>query len=1721
MINLTGYAIGEQVYESPSTLIYRGQRQSDQAPVVLKFLKAEYPTLEELAGVRQEYAMPSQIDHPHILKPYSLERDGNGLVLILEDFGARSLYDLYREIPMPLGDFFPVAIAIAQALDAIHRVPIIHKDLKPSNILYNPATQTVKIADFGIAIALNQEQANSDNLYLLQGTLAYLSPEQTGRMNRLLDYRTDFYSLGVTFYELLAGRLPFTTPDPMELVHAHIAKTPPTLETLNPDLPPTLCELVRILMAKNAEDRYQSAAGLQFDLEQCQQQWLGTRAIALTLKERDRDPQLLIPQKLYGRETEVTQLLTAFARVAHTPPAGEPANPSELILVAGYSGIGKTAIINEVQKPMVAARGYFAAGKFDQFMRNIPYAALIQVFQDLTRQLLGESNAQLEQWRTKLLRALGENGVIILDVIPELELIIGPQPEVPMLGMQETENRFNRVFRQFVQVFCQQEHPLVIFLDDLQWVDTASLEMLELLITDPESHYLLLIGAYRDNEVGPLHPLTESLENITAAGTVVSSITVQPLGVESVAALLEDTLHGEVGGTERLLLTELIYNKTQGNPFFLTQLLKTLYGEGLLHYDPASNGWSWDIREIQAVGLTDLNILELMARNIAKLPEAAQKALKLAACIGNRFSLKILAMICEESPVAMAGILWSALQVGLILPMGDSYRIPAIFDLSEAEQLRDVEVDYRFLHDRVQQSAYSLIPEAEKQATHLQIGRLLLANIPPEERKANIFALTNQLNIGVGLLTDQAERDKLAELNLWAGQRAKQNTAYDAAENYLEIATNLLAAESWQTQYRLSLAIYINLIEAKYFNGDFTEALNLIETYFVQAKSISDQILLYDLKIKILIAQGELQSTLDLGLSILKELGVELVQELPADFAIDQVLDLPIMTDPLKKAAMQILLNIQPAAFILNTGLGIPVVFTMIALSWQYGNMPQSIYSYGLNGWLLCGPMNNIDLGYQFGQVAMQLLDRLQAVEFRAKVYANYGASVGCWKMPLRDTIPILERAVKSGLETGDWEFAGHGAIFFCEHPFLAGEPLNAVIKRQKLQLQMIENCKQEYQFNYLSIATQLTTNLHYEYHSQELSGDLFDADLMLPLFLEMQNINSVFYTLFCQLMLAYYFKQYEQGALLAAEAWQYRAPLLALMVFPQYLFYFALCLLGRYPHQAETSVSLQEDLAQVEDYVQQLQAWRDHVPENYQNKCFLIAAEKARVLGQTVEAMELYDQAIAQAVTHQFLQEEALAYERAGDFYLALGRQKIGELYLTEAYYAYIRWGAIAKVRTLEKEYPHIFNIIRRQQRQAPNSEQTTTATIVTSNSNPLEQLDLPTVMEAAQTISKEIVLTRLLKKLLTIIMENAGADHGVLMLCQDETLLIQAVGQVNQSDIEIRQTIPVNANETFPQSVVQYVRRTQETVVLNNAYRIGRFTQDPYITSNQVCAILCAPILYQGQLKGIIYLENRQLPDTFTQDRCLILDVLTAQAAISITNARLYEQIEEYAQTLEEQVQTRTQELTINNQRLQEEIQHREIVEEALMEANAQLNRLASLDGLTQIANRRAFDTYLADEWAFAYQQQHPVALILCDVDEFKAYNDHYGHLSGDRTLQQIAQILQEHLPRPTDLAARYGGEEFALVLSGFDEAKALDVAEKMQIALQRVAIPHDVSRVSTRITISMGVASLTPPPHSLPSLLIETADQALYVAKQQGRDRYWRASDIQPSLKNEEEL
>ncbi|GGA09430.1 AAA family ATPase [Okeania sp. KiyG1] len=724
MLTLPGYSNLQTLYQGNNNILYRALRQSDSTRVVLKTQTSEYPAPEEIARIRHEYNILKNLNFEGIVKSIDLIHQEYRLILVLEYFNSLSLKQYITDSSIAIFQFLNIAIQLSETLDKIHQQQIIHKDIKPHNILIQTTTQKTKIIDFSIATRLETETQSIINPNYIEGTLAYISPEQTGRMNRCIDYRSDFYSLGVTFYQMLTKQLPFHSNDPMEIIHSHIAKTPIPPHQINPEIPIAISLIVMKMLSKNAEDRYQSALGLKADLEYCLSKLQTINRIqAFTPGKKDKKGQFNIPQKLYGRTKEVNLLLEAFGRVSKDGNNKDGNNINqcnkEIILVTGYSGIGKTKVVNEVHKPIVKARGYFVGGKFDQLKRDIPYAAISQAFQQLIRQLLTETTLKVTEWKQKLLTALGENSQIIIDIIPELELIIGKQEKAAQLGATESQNRFNQLFGKFVRVFAQPEHPLVLFLDDLQWADLASLNLIEQLMTDSETQHLLLIGAYRDNEVSPVHPTIQTIEKIQKTSTTVNKIILEPLKINHLRQLVAETLSEEATTTnERLIqLSDLLYSKTQGNPFFLTQLLKTLYTEKLLTFDFTVGSWIWDIEQIQSFGIADLGVVELVARNIEKLSTTTQKLLKLAACIGNKFSLDVLAVVNEKSATQTAQDLWNALQAGLILPLTQDYKIPLLFSENDnAEELLfdKSKVSYRFLHDRVQQAAYSLIPEENR-----------------------------------------------------------------------------------------------------------------------------------------------------------------------------------------------------------------------------------------------------------------------------------------------------------------------------------------------------------------------------------------------------------------------------------------------------------------------------------------------------------------------------------------------------------------------------------------------------------------------------------------------------------------------------------------------------------------------------------------------------------------------------------------------------------------------------------------------------------------------------------------------------------------------------------------------------------------------------------------------------------------------------------------------
>ena len=1504
MLGLSGYEIIEKIYDGVRTVVYRGIRNRDQQPIIVKIIKEEHPTLEQIANIRQEFILTQNLDCTGIVKTYSLETYQNSFALILEDFGGQSFYEFMAANRLSLIEFLKVAIALSETLIYLHQVPIIHKDIKPSNIIINPQTRQVKLTDFSIASRLELKNQTISNPNLLEGTLAYMSPEQTGRMNRAIDYRADFYSLGATFYEMLTNQLPFTTTDPMELVYCHIAKQPVPPKEIA-EITQAVSDIVMKLLAKNAEDRYQSAAGLKFDLETCLQQLQTTGKIEnFAIGQRDRGNQLLIPQKLYGRETEVQILLDAFGRVS--------LGATEMMLVSGYSGIGKTSIVNEVHKPIVAARGYFIAGKFDQFKRNIPYAALIQAFQELVRQLLTESSEQIAVWKENLLKALGINGQVIIDVIPEVELIIGKQPEVPQLGASESQNRFNRVFQQFIQVFCQPEHPLVIFLDDLQWADSASLKLIQLLVTDPNNRYLLTIGAYRDNEVSPVHPLIQTIEKIQETETVVNNITIQALALDSVNQLIADTLDASVNSDQIKVFSELLFNKTQGNPFFLTQLLKTLYSENLLVYQVNTDCWEWDIQQIQAIGIADFGIVELVARNIRKLPETTQTVLKLAACIGNQFNLEVLSIVNEESNLATAAHLWEAMQAGFILPLSENYKIPLVFAQEELASVRDVKVDYKFLHDRVQQAAYSLIPEAEKKATHLKIGQLLLNNTTEQDRKDNIFALVNQLNFGTDLLTTQPEKDELAQLNLIAGQKAKAATAYEAAVNYLNVGLELLSQDSWESRYDLTFNFYLEAAEAEYLNTNLERAGILCDRALQQAKTILEQVNLYVLKIRLDLAKNQIQSALDTGLQVLEMLEVTISQSPPEELNIEELANLPEMSDRYKQAAMELLVLIFPPACFAESPLSLPILYTMLELSRQYGNSPQCTFAYSTYGSFVSWLIPDIDFGYQLGQLSLQVLEQLDAKEFRSKVLVNTSICLTHFKKHTRETIEPLRQAINSGLEFGDIEYACHAADYYCAHLFFNGEHLDYVQEQQKHYIDFAGNFAQQYQFYLLKIIGQLVANLRGTTDNPLLlMGEMLNESETIAYLESINNLMSLFRVFFAKTLLCYLFKDYEAALENAKRALKSSTLVEGNISFTKHIYYYSLALLALYFQETESKQ--QQYLKQVEENQQKMKYWAFHGPMNYQHKYNLVEAEKARVLGQSFSAMEYYDLAIDGAKENGYVQDEALANELAGEFYLALGRNKVARTYLIDAYYAYIRWGAKAKVKDLEERHAELLAPIVGRKKSFPSGGEETivqTRTTVTSTSSGVsENLDLSTIIKASQALSGKVHLDELLANLMRVLLENAGAEKFYFLIpdsAGEWKIEAQCMGEqcqlISKSAIE---------SQEMPLSLINYVKRTQETLALDDATTQTTFASDPYIMQKRPKSILCSPLINQGKLVGILYLENNLTTGAFTRDRIQVLNIISSQAAISIENARLYH-------TLEDKVQERTAQLAQANEEI-----------------------------------------------------------------------------------------------------------------------------------------------------------------------------------------------------------
>ncbi|WP_235355393.1 AAA family ATPase [Aliterella atlantica] len=1600
-------------------------------------LKQDYPSPQELTRYRQEYEITRSLNVPGVVKAYSQQNYQRTIATLLEDFGGESIERWMRQrseifCPMPLVNFFRLAIDITEILGRIHHAKLVHKDINPGNIVLNLNTGVIKIIDFGIATRFNRTNATFKSPHVLEGTLAYISPEQTGRMNRWLDYRTDFYSLGVTFYQLLTGQLPFPTTDILELVHCHVAKSPIPPHELNAAIPRPVSDIIMKLIAKNAEDRYGSAWGIKADLEMCDRQFAQSGRIDCSqLGLQDFSGQFHIPQKLYGREAQIGALLAAFDRVALRGNEDNAQFKVEMMLVSGYSGVGKTALVQELYKPITAKHGYFIWGKFDQFERNIPYSAIVDALQKLVQQLLGEPDEQLQQWRTRLLTALGSNGQIIIDVIPEVELIIGKQPPVPSVGATEAQNRFNLTFQKFTRVFCSKEHPLVIFLDDLQWIDSATLKLIELILQGDQTPYLFLIGAYRDNEVHSTHPLALTLLGLRKGGAVLQEIILTPLTLESLSQLIAETLNRNPDTVRDL--AQLVLRKTEGNPFFVGEFLRMLYSENLLTFNAEHLSWQWNTTQIQARNITD-NVVELLLLQLKKLPEETRQILRLAACVGSQFDLETLAIVCEKTPKVIFQNLLAAIHAGLIQP------------LSELDEDLLVQ-EYKFLHDRVQQAAYALIDESQKQVVHLQIGRNLLEKTSLEQRSKRLFEIVDHLNYGIELVSDRASRTEITKLNLIAGQKAKSATAYEAALQYFNIGLKLLNSESWH-EYDLTLALYSEAAEAAYLHGRFSEMEQLVEVVLNRAKTAIDKVQVYDSRIQRYLSQGNLKSALKIGSEVLKLLGIDLTENpsqvdvqrelelttaLLAEREIEDLINLPEMTAPEALAAMSILANMGAAAFIVSPALVILITCKTLNLSINYGNAIWSSLYYAVYGFILCGVVQDIELGYKFGKMALSLAERLNTQKGKAKALMFSGAHIMHWKVHLRNTIPMLADAYQSGVETGDFEFAGYAAYNVCYNSFFAGEELTQLEQKTANYSKAIGEIRRESPSHWIAMLWQTILNLlDRSENPSRLMGSVCDEEQALSHAIAVKDGTGISRFYLYKIILCYLFGEYYQAVQTAVLARQHFEEVTAIKVLPLFCLYHSLALLSL-PLNASNSQRAAW-LSSVNANQEKMQKWAEHAPMNYLHKFYLVEAEKARVKGQFLEAEEFYERAISGASEHEFIQEEALAYELAAKFYLSRGRDKIARTYMKEAYYCYDRWGATAKVKDLEKRYPQLLNTNLVRQSHSIVTDETIR--------RPTAAIDLAAVMKAAQALSETIHLERLIATLMQVVIENAGAETGALILLEDGDRLT-VVAQCSRSRQCDLKKIAVASCATIPISVIHSVERTSNTLVFDDAVSEPSFLTDPYIQHQQTRSLLCMPIFKQSKQIGILYLENNLSTGVFTSDRLEVLKLLIAQAAISLENARLYERLENYSETLEIEVEERTQ-------ALQQEISDRKQAEEALQRSEAKFRNIFEN---SQVG---IFRTRLSDGLSLDANQRLADLLGFNSPDEMIGIvhsTDHYVNL---RDRQQVVELLKRYgdlqnveiQMRKRDGTAFWGLYSFHLnATDGCMEGVVTDISDRKQ--------------------------------------------------------------------------
>ncbi len=1480
------------IHEGARSRVVRAVIDGDGTAVLIKEPRASENPCALLDTYRREYALVRRLGGaPGVLRVLGLEDQDDVPQLVMEDFDGLTLREwlVGRSIALPV--VLTVGLNLVKCLDAIHSARIIYKNLHPSHVLIQPGSLRVLLMDFEIACALGGGEPEPNPIDLQEGSLAYISPEQTGRLGRAIDYRTDYYSLGVVLYELLTGVPPFTADDPLEIIHAHVAKIPTPPHEVNPAVPEPLSAIVMKLLAKMAEQRYHSAWGIRWDLEECLRQWKQLGQVhPFPLAAKDVGDRLTLPQKLYGRETEIELLLQGFGRVCQ--------GQREMVLISGTSGVGKTALVREVIKPMAREKGFFLSVKFDALQTHAPYTAFAAAISQLVRQVLTEHETRITFWKEQLLSALGQNAEFLTPFAPEIRFLLGEHASQESFSPTEIRHRIGNAFRAFFCTFAKQDHPLILALDDLQWADGSSLKLIQALMTDAGALSLYIIGTCRSELLDDHHPLQGMLTRLTEDGVIPKHLALLPLSTSQIGQMLGEGLQCPA---ERLAdLAQLVETKTNGNPFFIREFVQSLSAEGLVRYDPAEMGWTWDLQSINQREITD-NVVDLMAAKIQKQSEETQRILTLAACLGTRFDLEALAIVAECAVTEAYQKLAPAIDIGLVLPPDDDVQS---MGYQSPLQPKGGETALRFAHDRIRQAAYSLLAEGERPAVHWKLGLLLQKHLTSEKQALRLFDIVDHFNRSGDRLSSQKDQIDLARLNLQAGRKAKSSAAFEPAWLYFNTGVQLMGEQGWVRDYQLTLMLTEEAAETGFLCGKFDEVYKLTQLVLERARSTLEKAKSYELCIEAQVAEHKLKEAVENGLTALRLLGLNLPRKpgklhalkglLQNKLAlmgknIDDLAVLPEMSDPYKRAQLRIMRSIATAVYMSHPKLMPVMLFRQVNHTLRYGHTEHSASIFGSYGIVLCGVLRDYEAGAKIGGLIERLLRTTPRNKHTSRAIFLLNTFIRHWKEPVRSTLEHYQMAYRLGLEGGDHEYAAMNATLLCNHSYHAGRELGATEDEMASQSEAIRRLKQDIPYTYNEIWRQTVLNLMGRGKAEvfRLIGTALDRRDAIARLTQAQNATGLYSIYYNELILASLFGKYQEALEAAAEAKRYEDSVRGFFGTTRTLCHEAIARLHRY--QDASFVERQQIRRFARAATARFRCWARYAPMNHKHLYHLLVAERLGVLGSAAEAALHYDQAIRLASQYQFTNEEALALELAGLFYLTKGNLTAGRLFLENARLAYNRWGALAKVKDIEERFG---GVLPKKPASTMTGSISQTHSERTVAGSLQQMLDIKSVLKASQSISSEIELSRVLQRLMEIVAESAGAERGFLILKKENGLFLEARVGLNEGSSRI-DSLPVEQSQDISQGIVRYVLRTKANVVLSDAANEGSFLMDPHVASARPRSILCTPLMRQGEVSGILYLENNQTTAAFTPDRVELLSMLGSQAAISLDNAALYENL------------------------------------------------------------------------------------------------------------------------------------------------------------------------------------------------------------------------------------